>query len=182
MEQAPEPMMNVLAIVSNCCFPREWCHALRVSVDLGVRMVLTFGVHPPVSVDWGDWNGLQQMVSSQECMAVGECSLEHIRPGRQQQRKVFQGHIRLAKSSRKPLVLHLRGLMRGDNEVYMEALGLLLEEGLPWRQSIYLHCYMTNWRARSILLGSAASSMSFLGSAPRRPRCLTLKSWHWGML
>ena len=149
IEQAPEPRMNLLAIVSNCCFPKEWCHAPRVSVELGVRVALTFGVHPRVAVGWEDWNSLQQRVESQECVAVGECGLDYIRPGRQQQRRVFRGQIRLAKSTGKPLVLHLRGRKGGDDEVYMEALGLLLEEGLPRRHPIYLHCYVASWRVYS---------------------------------
>ena len=145
IEQAPEARMNLLAIVSNFCFPREWCHAPRVFVELGVRVALTFGVHPRVVVGWEYWSSLQQRVYNQKCMAVGECSLDYIRQGHQQQRRVFRGQIRLTKSTGKPLVLHLPGKKGGDDEAYMETLGLLLEEGLSRRNPIYLHCYVVSW-------------------------------------
>ena len=71
----------------------EWCHAPRVSVDLGFRVALTFGMHPHVAVGWEDWSSLQQRMYSQKCVAVGECGLDYIHPRRQQQRRVFQGRF-----------------------------------------------------------------------------------------
>ena len=176
IEQAPEPRMNLLAIVSNCCFPKEWCQAPRVSGELGVRVALTFGVHPRVAVGWEDRNSLQQRVESQECVAVGECGLDYIRPGRQQQRRVFRGQIRLAKSTGKPWYC-IYGVRR---EVTMKSTWKLL--GCFWRRDYHADIpfiFIVMWPAGgSTLHGSVASAMSSWGSVPKQPKLLTLRSWH----
>ena len=48
IEQAPNPRMLLQAVVSNYCFPKSWRNPSRVSAELGVRVALTFGVHPKV--------------------------------------------------------------------------------------------------------------------------------------
>ena len=148
IEQAPEPRMNLLAIVSNCCFPKEWCHAREFLWSwesewrsLSGCILMWLWVGKIGTVFSRGWKARNAWLWEN----VGEC-LDYICPGRQQQRRVFPGQIRLAKSTGKPLLLHLRVKKGGDDEVYMEALGLLLEEGLPRRHPIYLHCYVASWR------------------------------------
>ena len=48
VQQAPDRRMRLHAVVSNCCFPQFRRQIPQVSPAVGVRVALTFGVHPHV--------------------------------------------------------------------------------------------------------------------------------------
>ena len=48
LQQALDRRMRLHAVVSNCCFPQFRRQIPQVSPAVGVRVALTFGVHPHV--------------------------------------------------------------------------------------------------------------------------------------
>ena len=168
IEQAPDPQMLLQAVVSNCCFPKSWRNSPRVSADLGVRVALTFGVHPKVVDVPINWEEMDTLFWSAECVGIGECGLDRTPPHPEHQRQVFKCQVLAAKLTGKPLVLHLRGdTPQQDDEVYMEALDILTKECLPRRHPVYLHCFVASWkvymawahRYNNLLLGITSKSV-----------------------
>ena len=145
LQQAPDPRMRLHAVVSNCCFPKFWKQIPQVSPAVGVQVALTFGVHPRVVGNKVDWEQLNTLVKSPNCVGVGECGLDYTRPYLGLQKMVFWRQIHLAKQIQKPLVLHLRGKKGKDDEAYLDALQLLREAHLSRRHPIYLHCFVASW-------------------------------------
>ena len=119
----------------------------RVSAELGVRVAQTFGVHPKVMDVPINWEEMDTLFWSAECVGIGECGLDRTRPHPEQQRQVFRRQVLAAKLTGKPLVLHLRGdTPQQDDEVYMEVLDILTKECLPRRHPVYLHCFVASWK------------------------------------
>ena len=52
----------------------------KVSPAVGVWVALTFGVHPRVVGNQVDWEQLNTLVKSPNCVGVGECGLDYTRP------------------------------------------------------------------------------------------------------
>ncbi len=72
----------------------------------------TAGIHPhdAARATAADLRELEALCREPECVAVGECGLDYHydRSPREVQREVFAAQARLAKSLRKPLVVHTR--------------------------------------------------------------------------
>ena len=133
--------MRLHAVVSNCCFPRFWRQILQVSL----AVALIFGVHPHVVGSQVDWEQLNILVKSPNCVGVEVCGLDYTRPYLGLQKMVFRRQIHLKKQIQKPLVLHLRRKKGKDDEAYLNALKLLWEAHLGRRHPIYLHCFVASW-------------------------------------
>ena len=132
LDQAPDPRMLLQAVISNCCFQRSWQDPPRVSAELGVQVALAFGVHPKVVDVHVNWEEMDRLFWSAECVGIGECGLDRTCPHPAKQQEVFKRQILAAKLKWKPLVLHLRGATpQQDEEVYMEALEIMVKECLP---------------------------------------------------
>ena len=125
-------------------------------------------LHPKIVDVPINWEEMDTLFWSAECVGIGECGLDRTRPHPEQQRQVFRRQVLAAKLTGKPLVLHLRGdTPQQDDEVYMEALDILTKECLPRRHPVYLHCFVASWkvymawahRYNNLLLGITSKSV-----------------------
>ena len=114
------------------------------------------GVHPYDAPQY-DRRLLEQYITHEKCVAVGECGLdyyrlpeseEEIRIEKLLQREAFIDQITLAKEYRKPLIVHIRDASRDSQEILLQYAG---EKGGV------LHCY----NADHTLLALAARNFYF---------------------
>jgi len=98
------------------------------------------GVHPYDTSQY-DRRLLEQSITHEKCVAVGECGLdyyrlpeseEEIRVEKLLQREVFVDQIALAKEYRKPLIVHIRDASRDSQEILLQYAG---------QKGGVLHCY-----------------------------------------
>jgi len=99
------------------------------------------GVHPYHHEQY-DEKILREFLEDEKCIAVGECGLDYYRlPEDEEEKKVekiaqqevFKAHIELAKSVKKPLIVHIR-------EANDDSKKVLLENGAKDVGGV-LHCY-----------------------------------------
>ena len=99
------------------------------------------GVHPYHHEQY-DEKILREFLEDEKCIAVGECGLDYYRlPDDEEEKKVekiaqqevFKAHIELAKSVKKPLIVHIR-------EANDDSKKVLLENGAKDVGGV-LHCY-----------------------------------------
>lgn len=102
----------------------------------------TAGVHPhdAARMTQADLRELEELCRDPDCVAVGECGLDYHydRSPRERQREVFAAQARLARSLRKPLVVHTREADRDTAAVLARELGP--EGGV-------IHCFTGDWAA-----------------------------------
>ena len=146
---------NVAFIVDNRVFRTEW-GLPPISPDVHeltgpegrhaeLQVVCSYGVHPKEESQV-DWAWLHDKVREPQCVAVGECGLDHTVGRRQQQRQamLFRRQVHLAVSANKPLILHLRPAGRNCGPILTEALDLLRRERVPRQQRFHLHSFVGN--------------------------------------
>jgi TatD DNase family protein len=110
----------------------------------------TAGVHPhdAARATAADLTELQEICGEPDCVAVGECGLDYHydRSPRETQREVFAAQVRLAKSLRKPVVVHTR-------EADLDTASILERELGP--DGGVIHCFTGDWAAaqRYLALG-----------------------------
>ena len=124
-------------IINNCVFPscrRRWRELLP-----DTRVFFTFGCHPST----GEFPvGLEKEVAHARCVGIGETGLDYrYSVPIEKQVAVLQAHAHLAKDTGKPLVLHIRGSSRVPTEQAYQKVKEVLEQILPTKFQIYLHCY-----------------------------------------
>lgn len=134
---------------------------LRDAVDLAKRdrsfFSATAGIHPhdAARATDADFDELARVCAEPDVVAVGECGLDfhYDRSPREVQREVFVRQIRLAKTVKKPLVVHTR-------EADVETAEILSRELGP--DGGVIHCFTSDWTAaqRYLALGM---SLSFSG-------------------
>jgi len=99
------------------------------------------GVHP-YDLDSFDGVDFEKFVSHEKCVAIGECGLDYFRLEgsdeekeleKQEQKRVFISHIKLAKKYKKPLILHIRNASSDSK-------ALILEHNAEEVGGV-LHCY-----------------------------------------
>ncbi|MBL0686505.1 MAG: TatD family hydrolase [Sulfurospirillum sp.] len=99
------------------------------------------GVHPYHHEQY-DEKILREFLKDEKCIAVGECGLdysrlpdskENRRAEKLSQEKVFKAHVVLAKSVKKPLIVHIR-------DASLDSKRVLLENGAKEIGGV-LHCY-----------------------------------------
>ena len=99
------------------------------------------GVHPYHHEQY-DEDILREFLEDEKCIAVGECGLDYFRlpdkdkekeAEKKAQQEVFKAHIELAKSVKKPLIVHIRDANDDSKRV-------LLENGAKEVGGV-LHCY-----------------------------------------
>ena len=137
-------------------FPRA-----RAAVEFAQRdrsfFSATAGIHPhdAAQATPKDFDEIEKLCESPDVVAVGECGLDfhYDRSPREVQREVFVRQIRLARSVRKPLVVHTR---EADEET-----ARILERELGPDGGV-IHCFTSDWTAaqRYLALGM---SLSFSG-------------------
>lgn len=127
-------------------------HALCVSVNLEdfpqvlqlaeehPNLYASVGVHPDYEdVEEPDVNRLVALAGHPKIIAIGETGLDYFRlkGDLAWQRERFRTHIRAAKASRKPLIVHTR-------EASEDTLRLLAEEGARDVGGV-MHCFTESW-------------------------------------
>src|SRR5438105_1666934 len=114
----------------------------------------TAGIHPhdAAHADDAAFAELERLCADPEVVAVGECGLDYHydRSPRDVQREVFVRQIRLARTVRKPLIVHTR-------EADLETADILARELGP--DGGVIHCFTSDWTAaqRYLALGLALS-------------------------
>ena len=151
-EQAPEPRLRIVGVISNCVFPSSWLNPPQVPPTSSVEVHRTYGVHPRVANTELDWFTLNGLFQDRSCVAIGECGLDYTAADIEKQREVFRRQVQMAKLLGKPLVLHLRGgkyegAVVKEESVYEEAFRMLVGElQLPRAHPLYIHCYVGGWK------------------------------------
>jgi TatD DNase family protein len=127
-------------------------HALCVSVTLEefpqVRalaerypnLYASVGVHPDYdNVPQVTEQELVKLANHPRVVAIGETGLDHyrIKGGAEWQRERFRTHIRAARSSGKPLIIHMR-------DAAEDTLRIMREEGAPEVGGV-MHCFTGTW-------------------------------------
>ena len=127
-------------------------HALCVSVTLQefpqVRalaerypnLYASVGVHPDYdNVPQVTEQELVKLANHSRVIAIGETGLDHyrIKGGAEWQRERFRTHIRAARSSGKPLIVHMR-------DAAEDTLRIMREEGAPEVGGV-MHCFTGTW-------------------------------------
>ena len=127
-------------------------HALCVSVTLQefpqVRalaerypnLYASVGVHPDYdNVPQVTEQELVKLANHPRVVAIGETGLDHyrIKGGAEWQRERFRTHIRAARSSGTPLIVHMR-------DAAEDTLRIMREEGAPEVGGV-MHCYTGTW-------------------------------------
>jgi TatD DNase family protein len=102
----------------------------------------TAGVHPhdaAFATD-ADWTELAELCALPELVAVGECGLDYhyMRSPKEAQREQFAKQLELAKTLRKPVVVHSREADQETAEILRAHLGP--EGGV-------IHCFTSDWSA-----------------------------------
>ncbi|MCA1826392.1 MAG: TatD family hydrolase [Myxococcales bacterium] len=133
----------------------------RDAIELAARdrsfFSATAGIHPhdAARATEKDFGELERMCADSSVVAVGECGLDfhYDRSPREAQGEVFVRQIRLAKTLKKPLVVHTR-------EADLETAEILSRELGP--DGGVIHCFTSDWAAaqRYLALGM---SLSFSG-------------------
>jgi len=127
-------------------------HALCVSVTLQEfpqvralaerypQIYASVGVHPDYdNVPQVTEKELVDLASHPRVVAIGETGLDHyrIKGGAEWQRERFRTHIRAARSSGKPLIIHMR-------DAAEDTLRIMREER-AWEVGGVMHCYTGTW-------------------------------------
>jgi TatD DNase family protein len=127
-------------------------HALCVSVTLQEfpqvralaerypQLYASVGVHPDYdNVPQVTEQELVALASHPRVVAIGETGLDHyrIKGGAEWQRERFRTHIRAARSSGKPLIIHMR-------DAAEDTLRIMREEGAPEVGGV-MHCFTGTW-------------------------------------
>ncbi len=143
--------------------------AMRKLVDAFEQVSVSAGVHPSeLAADGPSPDELVALAADSRVAAIGETGLDYYRsggrdPGWQQER--FRRHIRAARASRLPLIVHSRAARE-------DTIRLLIEEGAADLQGV-LHCFTEDWEmAKQVLdLGffiSFSGIVTFKSAQPLR--------------
>ncbi|HET9624450.1 MAG TPA: TatD family hydrolase [Kofleriaceae bacterium] len=104
---------GVIGMVIPAIRPRTW-GALRA---LGARYAAAgvrcaFGVHPQIvpALDDDEWRGdltARLIAAADGACAIGECGLDGATGERDRQQAIFRAHVRAARETAKPLIIHV---------------------------------------------------------------------------
>ena len=108
-----------------------------------VRVLCTYGVYP-TERERPNWREFEQLVRSENCVAIGECGLDHAtgREQRGRQAGLLRRQVQLALLLEKPIVLHLRPSGQSATKVLQEAWEILGELRVPRSQLIHVHSFV----------------------------------------
>ena len=151
MHCGPQRRVNaplLWSIVDNRVFPQEWdlpasggTHLVELpgGPAASVDIMCSFGSHPKERVV--DWRRLEQLIRRPDCVAVGECGLDHTVKDNRRQEVNFKRQLVLALKYQKPVVLHLRPEGRNCQTVLSQALHLLASSGVSRSHKIHIHSF-----------------------------------------
>ena len=132
------PALDARLFISNYVFPGCW-HRFREGV--GRRVLKTVGVHPKVvhSLSNEQWTLVESLMRDPQCVGIGECGLDTgARATAQEQEVILRRQLRVAVSTKKPVVLHIRG---DDQSAQLSRAFQVVSGILPKDHPVYLHCY-----------------------------------------
>lgn len=98
----------------------------------GKTLFASVGLHPNHATnEVFDEGVMSALAEDPRVVAIGECGLDFFRPedveaSKEKQKEVFRAHIRIAKETGKPLMVHARP-SKGTDDAYEEALTMLSE-------------------------------------------------------
>lgn len=120
---------------------------VRALIDRFPNLYAAVGVHPDTQEgEEPDQNRLIQLANHPKVVAIGETGLDYYRleGDLEWQRERFRTHIRAARSSRKPLIIHTR-------EAATDTLKILEEEGAGEVGGVF-HCFTENLAVAKVAL------------------------------
>ena len=110
------------------------------SIDLAEKYPFIFaavGLHPDYSLNWNEGSEaiLRRLSKHEKCVAIGEIGLDYYyeEPERDAQLIAFEGQLNLAKSLKKPVIIHSR-------EAAKDTLDLMKKTGIGECGGI-MHCF-----------------------------------------
>lgn len=98
----------------------------------GETLFAAIGLHPNhVADEWLEPADYERMARDPKVVAIGECGLDYFRPedaesAKEEQKRVFIDHVKIAAEAGKPLMIHARP-SKGTDDAYEDALTLLAE-------------------------------------------------------
>jgi len=131
---------NVISTIIPGADPRELEYAVELC-DKHDELFFSVGVHP-YDIEFYDRSFLEKFITHPKCVAVGECGLDYYRlpededekkENVKKQKEVFIDQIDLAKSYKKPLIVHIR-------EASQDSLNIL-KEHCDKELGGVLHCF-----------------------------------------
>jgi len=149
--------------------PEDWAKQRALKTPLGGRIWTAFGLHPwwVASHSAEELKGGLARLEKEgpDADLLGETGLDQVRPNLDLQREAFVAQLELAKTWKKPLVLHVV-------KAHLEALSLLAKHG-PFPAGGLVHAFNA-----SAEVGEAYLGMGFLlsvGPQVRRDGYVSLK-------
>ncbi len=115
---------NVISTIIPGADPRELEYAVELC-DKYDELFFSVGVHP-YDIEFYDRSFLEKFITHPKCVAVGECGLDYYRlpededekkDNVKKQKEVFIDQIDLAKSYKKPLIVHIREASQDSLEI-----------------------------------------------------------------
>ncbi len=131
---------GVIGMIIPGADPDELPRAIEIA-EAYEKIYFAVGVHP-YDKEKFDIDYLKAHIEHPKCIAVGECGLDYFRlpeddaakaAEKSKQKEIFRAQIALAKTYRKPLIVHIR-------EASQDSLDILKEENAGEAGGI-LHCY-----------------------------------------
>ncbi len=147
---------NVKGMIIPGADPDELEKAIEIAQN-HENIYFAVGVHP-YDLEKFDLDYLERYINHQKCIAVGECGLDYYRlpkdeeeklKYKESQKEIFRQQIELAKTYKKPLIVHIRDASK-------DSLDILKEENAKEVGGV-LHCY----NASDILLELSADGFYF---------------------
>ncbi len=120
-------------------------------VERSDKMVASVGIHPhnAKDVDEHHFNMLKDLAGSSKVVAIGETGLDYYRnlSPKEDQIRVFEEQIRIARELEKPLIIHVR-------ESFEDVYSILSKETLPERRGV-IHAFSGDysWAKKFVDLG-----------------------------
>jgi TatD DNase family protein len=144
------------AICIGCCIESS-----RDVVELSKKydsVYCAIGVHPS-DCDKYDEQIFEDMIKNrhEKVVAIGEIGLDYYwtKDNKEEQKRVFDSQIKLAKKYNLPIVIHCRDAFGDTLEV--------LEQNMPLNNGVVFHCYSGSWQFAERLLKMGVK-FSFTGT------------------
>jgi TatD DNase family protein len=131
---------NVKIMIIPGANPKDIPKAIQIS-EKYKNIYFCVGVHPYHCEEF-DYEYLLSFANHPKCVAIGECGLDYFRLPedkdeitmyKQEQKRVFKEHIKLALEIKKPLIVHIRDASQDSRDI------LIQEEAK--KVGGVLHCY-----------------------------------------
>jgi TatD DNase family protein len=143
LARAKDAGVEAIVAIGNGTGPGSLDCAIQLA-DKYEQMYATIGIHPHEAklAQESDFQELEQLAKRPKVIAVGEIGLDYYydHSPRDVQQNVFLKQMKIAKSSRLPIVIHCRP-SEGSENAWDDCLGTIEKEWSPSGLGGVLHCF-----------------------------------------